>query len=124
MQFISLILFLAACLGVCCGFYYGSTNFSGHSYEFSLLIAWPWFSSALLLLAAAAICFALSTLIDSLVNISSNLRNVAISLDKLSPKSLPEGNFSKAGDDPRFPRFRGETNQEYWGRIATAGSNT
>ena len=46
-ELLGVILFFMAIIGICCGFVYANT--SEWDYEFSLVLAWPWLTSALLM---------------------------------------------------------------------------
>lgn len=154
MQFIGLILFIFSCIGMVCGFIYGDSNFGLYSYEFSLPLAWAWWSTASILLALSGICFTFPNISEMLANIASSTKKIADLQERLEKPSIdyykpgdahdyPRGRNEsnqdywervskrqqlagtpKAGDDPRYPRFRDESNQDYWDRITKASSNT
>lgn len=121
MQFIGIILFVFSCIGMIGGFIYGDSNFGGYSYEFSLALAWGWWSSALVLLALSGICFSLPTISETLTNISSNTKKsfeLQEKLDRLLRKSEVSTDYSKSGDAPEYPRAKGESDSDYWERVS------
>ena len=120
MQFIGVILFVFSCIGMVAGIFYGNLNIGGYPYELSLALAWSWWSSALALLALAGICFSLPSILETLKDISSNMKKsyeLQEKSEKLLRKNTIDTDFSKPGDAPGYPRAKGESDSDYWDRV-------
>lgn len=116
MRIFGLILLVVGIIGLCCGFFYANSADHSWDYEFSLALAWPWFTSALYLFTASIFCFAINTAIKHLEKLASNSEKLLGLMGSREGNALGAGDYSKPGDYPGKLRLKGETDAQYWSR--------
>jgi hypothetical protein len=120
MRNLGIVLIIAVIICVCCGFVYADVG-QYSSYEFSFLLAWPWFSSALYMLVASFFCFAMADIVQNLKEIAANSKKMLDLEEPKKKKGEKRIDWSKSGDVPSFPRKEGETDMAYWERVSDTG---
>ena len=115
-ELLGVILFFMAIIGICCGFVYANT--SEWDYEFSLVLAWPWLTSALYLFTSSLLCFTVNGIANNLSMILENSEEMLKIATEQKEKELEKGDWSKPSDDQNVPRKKDEPDSQYWPRVS------
>lgn len=96
-----------------------------NSWEFNFGAAMMvWFSGSGLLIAAMVfywmdqITGSLALLRSVLREIAGNTKQAVTLLGRMPEKESAQGDYSKPGDAPEYPRAKGESDSDYWERVS------